>query len=41
MTVDQNEKHQETIKRLQSQESDLSNDEAVRRREKYGTNSIE
>ena len=41
MTVDQNEKHQETIKRLQSQESGLSDDEAVKRREKYGTNSIE
>jgi H+-transporting ATPase len=41
MTVDPNEKHQETIKRLQSQESGLSNDEAIKRREKYGTNSIE
>ena len=41
MTANEKENHQETIKRLESRESGLSEDEAVQRREKYGFNSIE
>ena len=41
MTENQKENHQETLKRLDSRDTGLSDEEASQRREKYGYNSIE